>query len=82
MISPAGCSYPQDKPQPLCYYNGKVGNKIKKQMKTTKVIIAIVLLVLMLDVFVFGLWVMSGQRPPDDMFIGMGTAKILRVLTD
>jgi hypothetical protein len=49
-------------------------------IKLIKAVITFLLIMVAVDVFVFGLWVMSGQRPADDFYIGAITNKVIKLI--
>lgn len=54
--------------------------KEPKKYRTLNLFGALVAMVLIVDLIGFGLWVISGQTPPDDMFIGGMTAKVIEII--
>ena len=48
--------------------------------ETIKTISAVVAAILLIDMFGFLLWIMSGQYPADNFYIGTITAHILRAI--
>ncbi|MEK6897598.1 MAG: hypothetical protein AABW93_03655 [Nanoarchaeota archaeon] len=55
----------------------KINNTMRKTIKTISAVIAAILLI---DIFGFLLWIMSGQYPTDNFYIGTITAHILRAI--
>jgi hypothetical protein len=51
-------------------------------IKLIKAVLTFLLIMVVVDVFVFGLWIMSGQRPPDDFFIGAITNKVVKWIVE
>lgn len=47
---------------------------------TLKIIGGVIIAVLVLDAFGFMAWVLSGQLPADDFYIGTITAHVLRAI--